>query len=59
MYGQGSGTPAVLAAATGVGAAAVLPHTGATGIVEIALAVAAGLAAWAVVYVATAKYAKR
>jgi hypothetical protein len=59
MYGQGSGLPPVLGAATGAGAAAVLPQTGVNSVVEIALAVAAGLAAWAVVYVASAKIAKR
>lgn len=57
MYtpGKGGFVPVVAGAST----AAILPQTGATGIIEIALAVAAGLAAWAVVYVATAKYAKR
>jgi hypothetical protein len=56
MYGQGNGTGAVLAAAT---TATVLPVTGMNNAVQIALAAAAGLAVWAVVYVAYAKYGKR
>jgi hypothetical protein len=56
MYGQGSGTPTVLGAAT---TATVLPVTGMSSAVELALALAAGLAVWVVVYVAAAKFGKR
>jgi len=56
MYGQGNGTPQVLGAVT---TAAVLPLTGVSNVVEIALAAAAGLAVWAMVYFAVAKYGKR
>jgi hypothetical protein len=59
MSGQGFGGPTVGGVVAGAGAAAVLPQTGMNSVVEIALAVAAGLAAWAVVYVASAKIAKR
>jgi hypothetical protein len=55
MYGKGS-TPVVLPAAT---TAVVLPATGAHSYVGIALAVAAGLAVWAGLYVAQAKFGKR
>jgi len=56
MYGQGNGTPVVLGAAATAG---VLPLTGVSNAVEIALAAAAGLAVWAMVYVVSAKYGKR
>jgi len=56
MYGQGSVTPVVLGAAA---AAGVLPLTGMSNAVEIALAAAAGLAVWALVYVAVTKFGKR
>lgn len=56
MYGQGNGTPQVLGAVT---TAAVLPLTGVSNVVEIALAAAAGLAVWALVYVAAAKFGQR
>jgi hypothetical protein len=39
--------------------AATLPVTGVKNVVEIALAVAAGLAAWAVAYMVTAQRANR
>ena len=56
MYGHGNATGVVLAAAT---TATVLPLTGVSNAVEIALAAAAGLAVWALVYVAVAKYGQR
>jgi hypothetical protein len=56
MYGQGNGTPQVLGA---VATGAVLPLTGVSNAVQIALAAAAGLAVWAVVYVAYAKFGNR
>ncbi|HVQ43987.1 MAG TPA: hypothetical protein VMT30_03410 [Candidatus Saccharimonadia bacterium] len=56
MYGQGNLVPPVLGAAT---TAAVLPLTGVNNAVEIALAAATGLAVWALIYVAAAKYGKR
>lgn len=56
MYGQGTGTPQVLGAVT---TAAVLPLTGVSNVVEIALAAAAGLAVWGLVYLAATKYGKR
>lgn len=61
MYGQGSatGTPSVLGAATTAAGIAVLPKTGMSNLVDIALAVAAGLIAWGIVYGAQAKYSKR
>jgi hypothetical protein len=52
MYGKGSGVPPVVTAAT-------LPVTGSHGAVGVALALAAGLAAWAGLYVAQAKFGKR
>lgn len=55
MYGQGSVTPVVPVVAT----AAALPVTGANNIVGIALAVAAGLAVWALIYAGVAKFGKR
>ncbi len=48
--------PAVLGAAT---TAAVLPLTGVSNVVEIAVAAAAGLAVWAIVYMAATKFSKR
>ncbi|HSX01779.1 MAG TPA: LPXTG cell wall anchor domain-containing protein [Candidatus Saccharimonadia bacterium] len=57
LYGKGSGT--VLGAATGGAAVVALPQTGANTTVQIALAVAAGLAVWAAVYVARAKFSQR
>jgi zinc transporter ZupT len=53
MYTPGKGAGAVLATA------AVLPVTGMNSATQIALAVAAGLAVWAVVYMAAAKLNKR
>jgi len=55
MYAKAS-IPAVLPIAT---TAVVLPATGAHNFVGIALAAAAGLAVWAVLYVAQAKFGKR
>lgn len=52
MYGSGNGGGKVLAAAT---TAAALPVTGTKNVVEIALAVAAGLTAWAALYMARAR----
>lgn len=54
MYGQGG--PAVLGAVT---TAAVLPLTGMSNAVEIAIALAVGLAVWAVVYLGIVKFGKR
>jgi LPXTG-motif cell wall-anchored protein len=60
MYGQGSGVPTkVVPAVLGAATATVLPQTGMNSAIDIALAAVAGLAVWAVVYVAMAKYAKR
>jgi hypothetical protein len=56
MYGLGNGTPQVLGAVT---TAAVLPLTGVRNVVEIAIAAAAGLAVWGVIYMATSKFSKR
>ncbi len=42
--------PQVLGAATGVGAATVLPETGSPLINSLAIAVAVGLVVWAVMY---------
>ena len=57
MYGQ---TPKVIAPVAGtVLGASVLPVTGMTNAVQIALAAAAGLAVWALVYVAGTKFSKR
>jgi hypothetical protein len=53
MYGKGSILPAAIVPA------AILPVTGMHNAVAIALAVAAGLAAWAVVYMAASKFNKR
>ncbi|MDB5178504.1 MAG: hypothetical protein JWN01_447 [Patescibacteria group bacterium] len=53
--GKGGVVPAVLGAAT----AAVLPQTGMHSAVAIAIAAAAGLAVWAIVYAAMAKFNKR
>jgi LPXTG-motif cell wall-anchored protein len=60
MYGQGSGTgtPTVLGAATTVTGLAVLPQTGMSSLVNIALAVAAGLLAWGIVYIVHNKFSK-
>jgi hypothetical protein len=52
MYGQGNGVPQVLGVAT---TGAVLPLTGVSNSVEIATAAAAGLAVWAIVYLAYSK----
>ena len=54
MYGKGS-----VSILPVVATAAVLPVTGVNNAVEIALAAAAGLAVWAVLYMANAKYGKR
>jgi len=56
MYGQGTAAPAVLGAAT---TATVLPFTGVSNAVEIALAAAAGLAVWAMVYIAINRFNNR
>lgn len=59
MYGQGNGTiPACVAGVTCLGAA-VLPKTGMSTAIQLALAAAVGLAVWAVVYVVMSKFAKR
>ena len=52
-------TPQVLGAAVGGLGASVLPQTGVNSVVQIALALAAGLAVWALVYVVMAKFGKR
>ena len=59
MYGHGSGVPQVLGAATGVTTAAVLPQTGMGSAIQVAVAMAAGLAAWAVVYIVSNKLSRR
>ena len=62
MYGQGN-VPQVLAACTGVAGAVcgatVLPQTGADTAITLAVSAAAGLAAWAVVYLSAAKFGNR
>ncbi len=60
MYGQGSSsTPTALGAVATVTGLAVLPQTGMSNVVDIAIAVAAGLVAWGVVYIAQNKFQKR
>jgi hypothetical protein len=64
MYGQGSATPtpavvAAVPAVAGVTTAALLPQTGASSLIGIALAVAAALVVWATIYVARAKFSAR
>ena len=54
MYTIGKG--AVLPAATTAAGLAILPQTGMSSVVGIAVAAAAGLTAWAIVYLAKAKY---
>jgi hypothetical protein len=59
MSGFGNGNPNSVGPVLGVSTAAVLPVTGMNSAIQIALAVAAGLAVWALVYVAASKYSKR
>jgi LPXTG-motif cell wall-anchored protein len=60
MYGQGGKVLGCVAgAAAACVGATVLPQTGVDAAIQIALAAAAGLAAWAVVYVSAAKFGKR
>jgi len=59
MYGQGTSVPQVLGAATGITAATVLPQTGMSSAIQVAIALAVGLAVWAVTYMATSKFPKR
>ncbi len=56
MYGSGSGTDKVIAPVLGVATAAVLPQTGVNTSIELALAAAAGLVVWAMVYGVMTKY---
>ena len=56
MYGQGSIQPVPVV--LGVTAVA-LPVTGVNNAVQIAIAAAAGLAVWAMIYVGVAKFGKR
>jgi hypothetical protein len=56
MYGHGTATGAVLAAAT---TSVVLPLTGMSNIIQIAIATASGLAVWGVIYIFTAKFKVR
>jgi LPXTG-motif cell wall-anchored protein len=60
MYGKGSTTaPAVLAAATTPATAAVLPQTGMNDASVMAVAIGAGLVAWAVAYAVQSKFSGR
>jgi hypothetical protein len=59
MSGFGNGGTNPTAPVLGATTAAVLPVTGMNSAIQIALAVAAGLAVWALVYVATSKFSKR
>ena len=60
MYGQGSSAIVPVAGAVlGASTMAVLPQTGMTNAVQIAIAAAAGLVVWAVLYVGMAKFGKR
>lgn len=53
-------TPTPVAPVLGAATTAVaLPMTGASNVVQIALAAAAGLAVWAMIYVGVAKFGKR
>lgn len=52
MYGQGSQVPTVVPAVLGAGTVAVLPQTGMNSATHVAVAAAAGLATWALVYMA-------
>jgi LPXTG-motif cell wall-anchored protein len=60
MYGQGG---KVLGACTGIAAACagatVLPQTGMNAAIQLAIAAAAGLVAWAAVYMASTKFGSR
>lgn len=53
------GKGAVIAPVLGVSTAAVLPKTGASTAIEIALAAAVALAVWAIAYTAMSKFSKR
>ncbi|GEM_PF-2249883 len=60
MYDTGKVLGACTAgAAAAICGATVLPQTGVDTAIQIALAAAAGLAAWAVVYMTVSKYGKR
>jgi hypothetical protein len=59
MYGKGSSIPAVLGVTTAAGTTGLLPKTGANMVIELALAIAAGLAVWALAYVANTKFSQR
>jgi hypothetical protein len=54
--GKGGG---LIAPVLGASTVAVLPRTGVNSAIEFALAAAAGLAVWALVYVAMNKFSKR
>lgn len=57
MYGRGAGSAAGVGA--GLGATTMLPETGMNLAVQLAVAIVAGLAVWALVYGTTAKFGKR
>jgi hypothetical protein len=60
MYtGKGGGSNPIVPIAATLGASTVLPRTGMNTALQIALAAAVGLAVWAVVYIAMAKFSKR
>ncbi len=59
MYGQGNGVTKVVPPVLGAAAIGVLPQTGMNDVVQIALALAAGLIIWGVVYVVSHKFGKR
>lgn len=54
MYGEVQGTSVVPVVAT-AGTVAVLPSTGMDAVMSLALAVAAGLVAWGVMYILQAR----
>jgi LPXTG-motif cell wall-anchored protein len=57
--GSGVTTPKIVPAVLGASTAAILPQTGANSGVEYAVAAAAGLAVWALVYMGMAKFGSR
>ena len=59
MYGSGGGVPKIVPAVLGASTTAVVvPHVGANTAAEYAVAAAAGLAVWALVYLAMSKLGK-
>ena len=59
MYGSGGTTTKIVPAVLGASTVAVLPQTGVNSAEEFAVAAAAGLAVWAMVYVGMIKFGKR